>query len=132
MVADRPPKPPLSGRSSEERSKLPEWATTEKREVEKIQEEDMCHKLPRNSRGDYIFPKNMIRMKLIVLHEYKWKVDPITGAQRWFQCTIIVCDGSCDKREGEQTYAECTDRAVLYLMVTLDAIERAYVASADV
>jgi hypothetical protein len=60
-------------------------------------------------------------MRLLAILEWKWKPDPDSGMEGWLECVRIVCDGSSDKREGENNYAETPDRTLMFLMASIEA-----------
>jgi hypothetical protein len=91
-----------------------------KRELEKINAEDTIHELPYDDLGNPIFPENAIVMRMFEILDFKWKVDPETGEERWLEVIRAVVDGSMDKRN-ENCYAETPDRSILLLMVSIGA-----------
>jgi hypothetical protein len=130
-VTERPPKPTITMNKRKRREDA-RWIESDKREVDKLISAGVMVKLPRDEYGRYILPENYIKMRLIDLHEYKWKSHPVTGEECWLECTRIVCDGSCDTREDEFTYAECPDRTILHVMTSIDSVEKAWVYQADI
>ena len=119
VSSERPPKPKLPSRH--EAVKSDRWKKAYRREIVKINEEAVMIGLSQTPSGKYIRPANAIVMKLLAIMEWKWKVDPDTDVEGWLECVRIVCDGSADKREGENTYAETPDRTLLFLMISIEA-----------
>jgi hypothetical protein len=92
-----------------------------KRELDKIMEEDTIHELPKGEDGeDIIFPEDAIGMRLFEILDFKWKVDPDTGEERWLEVIRAVVDGSTDKRD-DFVSAQTPDRTLLLLMLSLGA-----------
>ena len=118
VSSERPPKPKLPTRR--EARKDPRWRAAYQREVQKLREENTMETLPKDSLGRFIRPSNAIVMKLLAVLEWKWKPDPDTQREGWLECVRIVCDGSVDKREGENSYAETLDRTLLFLMTSIE------------
>lgn len=116
---DRPPKPKLPTRQAAAKSER--WCAAYRREIRKINEEEVMEPLEVDQSGNYIRPDNAVVMKLLAILEWKWKPDPDTGIEGWLECVRIVCDGSADKREGEITYAETPDRTLMFLMASIEA-----------
>lgn len=119
VVMDRPNKPQLPGR--QKRKNDPRWQAASRREQQKLLDEEVFAPLPVDSKGDIIYPENCIIMRLFQIDEFKWKKDPDNGNIIWLECSRIVLDGSDDKREGEDTYAETPDRVVLLTMISVGA-----------
>jgi hypothetical protein len=117
-VNARPPKPSIPKKS--EAMKLPEWKRAMERELEKINAEDTILELPKDLDGDYILPEDPIVMRMFEILDYKWKVDPDTGEERWLEVIRAVVDGSTDERK-EGVYAETPDRSVLLMMMSMGA-----------
>ena len=115
----KPPKPKVPTRQAA--AKCPRWQAAYKREIRKINDENVLEGLPTDQNGKYIRPDNAIVMKLLAVLEWKWKPDPETDVEGWLECVRIVCDGSADKREGEVTYAETPDRTLMFLMASVEA-----------
>ena len=115
----KPPKPKVPTRQVA--AKCPRWQAAYKREIRKINDENVLEGLPIDSSGRHIRPVNAIVMRLLAVLEWKWKPDPETGIEGWLECVRIVCDGSSDKREGEVTYAETPDRTLMFLMASIEA-----------
>jgi hypothetical protein len=59
-------------------------------------------------------------MRMFEILDYKWKIDPDTGEERWLEVIRAVVDGSTDKRK-ENAYAETPDRVLLMLMLSVGA-----------
>jgi hypothetical protein len=119
VSSDRPPKPKVPNRHEAKKSER--WKKAYRREIVKINEESVMVGLNKSQSGKYIRPENAIVMKLLAILEWKWKPDPESGVEGWLECVRIVCDGSADKREGENTYAETPDRTLLFLMTSIEA-----------
>lgn len=115
----KPPKPKVPTRQAA--AKCPRWQAAYKREIKKINEENVLQGLPTDQKGKFIRPENAIVMRLLAVLEWKWKPDPETDVEGWLECVRIVCDGSADKREGEVTYAETPDRTLMFLMASVEA-----------
>jgi hypothetical protein len=93
-----------------------EWKMAMKRELEKTNAEDTIHELPYDDLGNPIFPENAIVMRMFEILDFKWKVDPETGEERWLEVIRVVVDGSMDKRN-ENCYAETPDRSILLVSI---------------
>lgn len=108
MVADsRPPKPTIP--SSMEAAKDPRWIAADKREVDKLIEDQVFMDLPKDENGKWIFPEDAIFMKMFRRREIKWKPLPEDGSKEgWLECTRLVGDGSTDNRDVHY-YAETPD-----------------------
>jgi hypothetical protein len=119
VSSERPMKPKLPTRHEAKRSER--WMKAYRREIVKINEESVMVRLDTNKSGAFIRPDNAIVMRLLAILEWKWKPDPDSGIEGWLECVRIVCDGSADKREGENTYAETPDRTLLFLMASIEA-----------
>ena len=120
VSSERPPKPKIPTRN--EARKCPRWKAAFRREIHKLNEENTMSGLSKDTQGRYIRPEGAIVMRLIAVLEWKWKPDPDSGLEGWLECVRIVCDGSADKRENEVTYAETPDRALLNLILSIEAI----------
>lgn len=118
-VLERPPKPAIPKKRIA-MEQVP-WQKAMRRELQKIMAEDTIHELPRDNQGEYILPDDAVVMNLFEILEYKWKVDPETGEERWLECIRAVVDGSMDKRTNEIVFAETPDRTVLLLMMSIGA-----------
>jgi hypothetical protein len=117
-VGERPPKPLIPPKHVA--MNKPEWKEAMRRELEKINDEDTIHELPVDDKGEVILPDNPIIMRMFEILDYKWKVDPETGQERWLEVVRAVVDGSVDKRK-EDAYAETPDRTVLLMMMSFGA-----------
>ena len=83
-----------------------------------------------DERGHVIMPENAVIMRLFEILDYKWKVDPETGEERWLEVIRAVVDGSTDKRP-ENCYAESPDRTILLLMLSIGATTGEYAITSD-
>ena len=119
VSAERPPMPKIPTRQEARTSER--WRKAYKREIIKINEENVMVALPQDESGRFQRPDNAIVMRLLAVYEWKWKPDPDTKIEGWLECVRIVCDGSADKREGEVTYAETPDRTLMFLMASVEA-----------
>jgi hypothetical protein len=117
-LEERPPKPEVP------RKKAcvcdPGWIAADLRESGKLNSEDTFLPLPLDINGKPVWPEGAIALHLLRKREYKWKEDPETGELCWLKCCRFVVDGSMDKRS-DVYYAECPDRIVLFLLVSLGA-----------
>jgi hypothetical protein len=95
-VETRPPKPEIPEKRIA--MKMPEWQKAMARELEKINAEDTIHELPKDDRGEVILPEDAIIMRMFEILDYKWKMDPETGQERWMEVIRAVVDGSTDKK----------------------------------
>jgi len=119
VTSERPPKPKIPTRFAALKS--PRWMAAYRREIKKINEENVMVGLKAGANGEFVRPENAIVMRLLAILEWKWKPDPESGLEGWLECVRIVCDGSTDKREGENTYAETPDRTLMFLMASIEA-----------
>jgi hypothetical protein len=119
VVADRPLKPKAPTRR--EAIKKREWVKASAREQNKLIEEQVFLPCPLDSNGNPILPDNPVIIPLMDLYEYKWKLDPDTGEERWLECVRIVANGAQDDRTEEKTYALTPDREVLFYMLSVGA-----------
>lgn len=117
-IQERPPKPPIPKKS--EAMERPEWKKAMERELEKINQEETIYELPKGEDGEYIMPTDPIVMRMFEILDYKWKVDPETGQERWLEVIRAVVDGSTDKRT-DGCYAETPDRSILLMMLSIGA-----------
>jgi hypothetical protein len=68
-------------------------------------------------------------LRMFEILDYKWKVDPETGEERWLEVIRAVVDGSVDKRK-EDAYAETPDRTVLLVSFEATTTKLLSIASA--
>ena len=90
------------------------------RELEKINAEETIFELPKDVRGQYIMPHQPIIMRMFEILDFKWKVDPDSGMERWLEVIRAVVDGSTDTRK-EGCYAETPDRSLFLMMLSIGA-----------
>jgi hypothetical protein len=88
--------------------------------------------IPLDEKGREVLPENLMVHRMLTVCEFKWKVDPDTGQERWLECTRCVSDGSVDKRKDISCYAETPDRVMLLLSLSLSATAGERDATADV
>ena len=126
----RPEKPTVPTRSQARRDS--KWDDAKFREYKKLADEQCFAKLEKDENGAIIFPDNAVVMRLIEILEFKWKPNPTTGEMVWLECVRAVVDGSMDKREGEDCYAETPSRTVFLAMLSCSTSAGDYVVKSDV
>ena len=129
-IASRGPKPVPP--SNKQCMFDPLWHAADKREIDKLLQEQTFLPLPRNRDGSFIRPPHAIVLPLLRVREYKWKADPDTAIMRWLECVRLVVNGSHDKRITGEFYASTPDRTLLFLFISIECSQLAYLATGDV
>ena len=127
--SDRPSKPTLPTKSQAKRSDR--WRDAMKREYVKHKDEDSFVPLPKDENGKHIFPADAIVMRMIDVLEFKWKQDPQTNDFLWLECVRAVIDGSMDKRQNENVYAETPSRTVFLMLMSCGISSGDFILKSD-
>ena len=127
----RPPKPAIPPRHAcraDER-----WIAAYQRECATIIAKKAQVELEKDATGAYIFPLKCIVYRVNVVHEFKWKLDPLLQEFRWYECARFTADSSRDRRQLKpgHVYAATPDIGLVLFWMGIIACKGMYVEETD-